>query len=212
MTWPFYPRKKHQPTESITPQTPTYTSNRLEAANMQFKSLTLMTALLSISQAQATMIPNVPQDGISGIKNITELSSDLLGVVGGLNESQTADFTVIVDDLKDIIADIGKEVAALSVPSAITDQQGLCDSFSGFVNVTQELFGVFSEKEPILSMVNATDAGNFTNILRTLTIGVFGLGAKIITLAPSCADVATKELGDFVGAANQTIGSFHFGG
>ncbi|QYS95509.1 hypothetical protein H0G86_002801 [Trichoderma simmonsii] len=184
---------------------------------MQFKSLALMTALLSISQAQTAMVPDVPTDvptdGISGIKNITELSSDLLGVVGGLNESQaTSDFTIIVDDLKDIIADIGKEVAALSIPSAITDQQGLCDSFSGFVNVTQELFGVFSEKEPILSTVNATDAGNFTNILRTLTIGVFGLGSKIITLAPGCADVATKELGDFIGAANQTIGSFHFGG
>ncbi|KAL7789666.1 hypothetical protein V8C43DRAFT_323316 [Trichoderma afarasin] len=177
---------------------------------MQFKSLTLLTALLSINQVQATMIPNVPQDGISGIKNITELSSDLLGVVGGLNESQTTNFTIIVDDLKDIIADIGNEVKALGA-SAISDQQGLCDSFSGFVNVTQELFGVFLEKEPILSKANVTDAGNFSNILRALTFGVFELGAKIITLAPSCVDVTT-ELGDFVGAANQTIGSFHFGG
>lgn len=69
---------------------------------MQFKSLTLMTALLSISQAQTAMVPDVPTDvptavptdGISGIKNITELSSDLLGVVGGLNESVRLPFSI----------------------------------------------------------------------------------------------------------------------
>lgn len=85
-------RKTINRQKSIIPQTPTtYTSNRLEAAIMQFKSLALMTALLSVSQAQTAMVPDVPTDvptdGISGIKNITELSSDLLGLVGGLNES-----------------------------------------------------------------------------------------------------------------------------
>lgn len=53
---------------------------------MQFQCLALMTALLSINQVQATMTENVPTDGISGIKNITELSSNLLGLVGGLSK------------------------------------------------------------------------------------------------------------------------------
>lgn len=87
-------QKNHQPTESIILQTHVYTSKHLEVAIMQFKSLTLLTALLSMNQVQATMIPNVPQDGISGIKNITELSSDLLGVVGGLNESVRLPFRI----------------------------------------------------------------------------------------------------------------------
>ncbi|KAK4081165.1 uncharacterized protein Triagg1_2697 [Trichoderma aggressivum f. europaeum] len=160
------------------------------------------------------MIPNPPTDGISGIKNITELSSNLLGLVGGLSKPHAADdFTIIVDHLNDIVTDIGNEVAALGAPFAISDQQGLCDSFSGFVNVTQELFGVILEKEPLLSEVNvSSDAGSFPNILRALTIRVFQLGSKIITLAPSCADEPKKELVDFVGAANQTISSFQLGG
>ncbi|KAL7960160.1 hypothetical protein V8C34DRAFT_321957 [Trichoderma compactum] len=182
---------------------------------MQFKCLALMTTLLSINQVQATMTNDrVPTDGINSIKNITELSSNLLGLVGGLSKPQAADgFTIIVDDLKDIITDIGNEVAALGAPFAISDQQGLCDSFSGFVNVTQELFGVFLDKEPLLSKVNmSSDAGNVSDILRVLTLRVFQLGSKIITLAPSCADEPEKELGDFVRAANQTIASFQFGG
>ncbi|KAL6806444.1 hypothetical protein GGI42DRAFT_321224 [Trichoderma sp. SZMC 28013] len=181
---------------------------------MQFQCLALMTALLSINQVQATMTENVPTDGISGIKNITELSSNLLGLVGGLSKPHAADdFTIIVDDLNDIVADIGNEVAALGVPSAISDPQGLCDSFSGFVNVTQELFGVFLDKEPLLSKASvSSDAGNFTDILRVLTLRVFQLGSKIITLAPSCADEPKKELGDFIGVANQTIASFQLGG
>ncbi|KAL6696882.1 hypothetical protein J3F84DRAFT_310701 [Trichoderma pleuroticola] len=181
---------------------------------MQFKSLTLMTALLSMNQVQATMTIEVPTDGITGIKNITELSSNLLGLVGGLKEPQAADdFTIIVDDLKDIVAGIGNEVAALGAPFASSDQQGLCDSFSGFVNVTQELFGVFSEKGPLLSKVNVSSgAGNISDILRVLTFGVVELGSTVITLAPSCADEPKKELVDFVGVANQTIASFQLGG
>lgn len=72
---------------------------------------------------------------------------------------------------------------------------------------------MFLDKEPLLSKASvSSDAGNFTDILRVLTLRVFQLGSKIITLAPSCADEPKKELGDFIGVANQTIASFQLGG
>ncbi|KAL7907303.1 hypothetical protein GGI35DRAFT_85206 [Trichoderma velutinum] len=184
---------------------------------MQFRCLTLITVLLSINQIQATTTKILPRDGINGIKNITELSSNLMDLVGRLNgapsDPQTIDdYNIIVDDLNDIVADINYEVAALDdEPNASSDQQDLCDSFSGFVNVTQELFGVFSDKEPLLSEVKS-NTEDFSAFLRALAFRVFELGSKIIVLAPSCADGSEKQLEDFVGTANQTIASFQLGG
>ncbi|KAH7011252.1 hypothetical protein EDB80DRAFT_711444 [Ilyonectria destructans] len=177
---------------------------------MQFKLLSIATAVLAASSAQAQLSAN---DVVKNIGEITELSSSTADIAKQI-DSPISVFTTaprLVDNLKQIITAVGKDIIAMTTAGGSTDfnkddQHDICDAFRTFVKVHQELLSIIIGKGGILTGTPFTAPLAF--VLSLLEKGVDALAFGIIGTVPTCSTGAKKDLKDLDDSLKEAITRF----
>ncbi|GAB7354445.1 hypothetical protein MBLNU459_g4933t1 [Dothideomycetes sp. NU459] len=159
---------------------------------------------------------------VANINNITQQSSNLMPVVmniqapvevlgDSLRKRQTNPFEPVINGFRDIITTAQDDITAMSGTPAYSDSeaQPVCDAFTDFVKVHQELLKIVIGKSGLLESVFL---GPVASVLRTLEDAVDTLAFGIIDAVPVCADSATSQKSNLDDTLGKAICAYTPGG
>ncbi|RMJ08355.1 hypothetical protein CDV36_012030 [Fusarium kuroshium] len=174
---------------------------------MQFKLLTAVTTFLAASSVQAAIAPS---DIVNTLEKVTDLSSD----TDDIAKSITSPFQIftaaprLIGSFKDIVTTVTGAITMLGDLPDKTDfpesgQSEICEAFTGFVKVHQNLLETIIGKKGLLSSTPFT--APIAAVLRVLENVVDKVAFIIIGTVPTCADGAKKDLEALDGTLGRTI-------
>ncbi|VUC29514.1 unnamed protein product [Clonostachys rosea] len=162
---------------------------------MQFKALSILAVVMSASHVAANILP---EDIINTIGKVTDLSSSTADAAKDIEGGNVlAAAPKLVTGFKDIVSTVTGAIPMLENEKpdeafSEGDQTNICDAFTTFVEVHQDLLNVVIGKNSLLSSTPFT--APVAAVLRTLEGGVDTLAYSIIGLVPTCADKAQMDL------------------
>ncbi|EEU46716.1 uncharacterized protein NECHADRAFT_123303 [Fusarium vanettenii 77-13-4] len=177
---------------------------------MQFKLLTAVTTFLAASSVQAAIAPS---DIVKTLETVTDLSSDTNDIAKTITNPVQI-FTAVpklIGSFKDIIGTVTNAISMLGdLPDdpkfPESGQSEICEAFTGFVKVHQNLLETIIGKEGLLS--NTPFTAPIAAVLRVLENIVDKVAFTIIGTVPTCADGAKKDLQDLDETLGKTIDTY----
>ncbi|KAI7273575.1 hypothetical protein KC343_g2499 [Hortaea werneckii] len=137
---------------------------------------------------------------VNNIKKITQLSQDLQPKASaistdGVNFITTSAFEPVINGFQQIIRVAQNDIDSMSDSTEYTaaNAQPVCDAFSDFVVVHQELLRILIGKSGLLESVFL---GPVAAVLRSLEEVVDALAFGVISSVPSCQADATEQKRD----------------
>ncbi|KAI9727259.1 MAG: hypothetical protein M1828_006878 [Chrysothrix sp. TS-e1954] len=180
---------------------------------MQFVTLALAAAA-AVSQGVTGLAIEkramTAQQMVDAINAITQVSRDLLPVVANIQTGDTAfakrqdnPFQPVVDGFNQEIRTLQDDITAMdgTQPFSAADAAPVCDAFSRFVTVDQQLLNIVIGKSGLLEGIFL---GPVASVLRSYegVVDTFAFG--VIDSVPSCQTAATQNksnLDDILGKA-----------
>ncbi|KAI8682518.1 hypothetical protein LRP88_05513 [Fusarium phalaenopsidis] len=177
---------------------------------MQFKLLTAVTTFLAASSVQAAIAPS---DIVDTLEKVTDLSSDTNKIAESIT-SPVQIFTKVpqlIGNFKDIVSTVTGAISMLGDLPDNTDfpesgQSDICEAFTGFVKVHQNLLETIIGKKGLLSSTPFT--APIAAVLRVLENVVDKVAFIIIGTVPTCADGAKKDLEALDKTLGETIDTY----
>ncbi|KAJ4319935.1 hypothetical protein N0V84_006118 [Fusarium piperis] len=174
---------------------------------MQFKLLTAVTTFLAASSVQAVISPS---DITGTLVKVTDLSSETNDIAKTINTPFQI-FTAaprLINSFKNIVTTVTEAITMLGDLDNDTDfpksgQNEICDTFTNFVKVHQNLLETIIGKHGLLSSTPFT--APIAAILRVLENVVDKVALIIISKVPTCADGAKEDLKDLDNTLGRTI-------
>ncbi|KAM0421061.1 hypothetical protein ACHAPT_011132 [Fusarium lateritium] len=175
---------------------------------MQFKLLTTITTVLAASSVQAI----IKASDITGtLVKVTDLSSDTNKIATSIsNPIQIFSAAPrLIGSFKDIVTTVTGAITMLGnedLDNANFDNDGqnqVCEAFTDFVKVHQQLLNTVIGKHGLLSATPFTTP--IAAVLRVLEGVVDKVALLIIGTVPTCADGAKKDLEALDGTLSKTI-------
>ncbi|KAI8721737.1 hypothetical protein NCS52_00316000 [Fusarium sp. LHS14.1] len=177
---------------------------------MQFKILTAITTFLAASSVQAAIAPS---DIVKTLETVTDLSSDTNDIAKTITNPVQI-FTAVpklIGSFKNIITTVTDAISMLGDLPEDTDfpksgQSEICEAFTGFVKVHQNLLETIIGKKGLLSSTPFT--APIAAVLRVLEGVVDKVAFTIIGTVPTCEESAKKDLEALDKTLGETIDTY----
>jgi len=178
---------------------------------MQVRCLALASVLLSAAaHVQAAGAILNPLTVVLTIKSITDISNNTNNI---LKDAAPGNLITaipeVLTNIKNIVGTITMDTnfiegaGNVSIPTDIQSQ--ICDAFSGFVNIQQNLFNTMISGKgplaPVATLVNAA-LGSIEGCVDSLALSVIGL-------VPVCASQARADKNALDNSLNQAVQAFN---
>ncbi|UPK96857.1 hypothetical protein LCI18_007792 [Fusarium solani-melongenae] len=165
---------------------------------MQFKLLTAVTTFLAASSVQAAIAPS---DIVKTLETVTDLSSETNDIAKTISNPVQI-FTAVpklINSFREIITTVTGAISMLGdLPEdpgfPKSGQSEICEAFTSFVKVHQNLLETIIGKNGLLSSTPFT--APIAAVLRVLEGVVDKVAFTIIGAVPTCAEGAKKDLDD----------------